>query len=98
MKSFNILIISTSTNSNNIRVFTLQGPRRSKKQVLELFEERVGNVKGLTLSKVYDKEAIMKYVTKEDTRVDGPFSVGKNDAMRLEYESATLNDWQSDLF
>ena len=40
--------------------FTLVGPRISKKQLLERFQEIFNNVSGLTLSKTYDSKAAMK--------------------------------------
>lgn len=77
---------------------TLLGPRKSKKQLLELFGSEFGNVAGLTLSKVYSQEAVLKYVMKEETRIDGPFLAGRENKYRLEFESAELLDWQSDLY
>ena len=79
-------------------VLTLVGPRQSKKQVLELFKNRFRNVAGLTLSKVYDKEAIMRYVTKEETRVKGPFFAGCQEKYTEKFMSADLHPWQKDLF
>src|SRR6056300_575019 len=53
--------------------FTLVGPRISKKQLLERFQEVFNNVSGLTLSKTYDSKAAIKYASKIDSRVKGPF-------------------------
>ena len=49
------------------------------KQLLNLFEENFKNISGLTLSKIYDKKAAMKYASKEETRIKGPFYVGKKE-------------------
>ena len=49
--------------------FTLVGPRLSKKQLLERFQEIFNNVSGLTLSKTYDSKAAMKYASKIESRV-----------------------------
>lgn len=78
--------------------FELIGPRQSKKAVLELFEEHFKNVSGLTLSKVYDKEAIMNYVQKEETRIEGPFFVGKKEKFDENYSRCELRPWQKDLY
>lgn len=45
------------------------GPRLSKKQLLERFQEIFSNVSGLTLSKTYDSKAAMKYGSKIESRV-----------------------------
>ena len=55
------------------------GTNVSKKQLLNLFEENFKNISGVTLSKIYNKKAAMKYAYKEETRVKGPFYVGKKE-------------------
>ena len=45
-------------------VFTLDGPRLSKTKTLDLFKENFSVTAGLTLKPVYDKVAILNYVTK----------------------------------
>lgn len=42
--------------------FTLSGPRQSKKSTLLTFENRFKNAYGLTLSKVFDKNASFDYI------------------------------------
>ena len=39
----------------------------------------VKNVNGLILSKIYDKKAAMKYASKIESRVKGPFYVGQRE-------------------
>jgi|GEM_PF-2787364 DNA repair protein RadC len=78
--------------------FTLVGPRVSKKQLLEQFQEIFNNVSGLTLSKTYDSKAAMKYASKIDTRVRGPFYVGQKENYSEEYASMDLRQWQKELF
>jgi len=78
--------------------FVLSGNRLSKKQLLNSFEESFGNVNGLTLSKVHNKEAVMKYVSKKDTRVKGPFYVGKKEKFDEKYASMILRPWQKKLY
>nr|ULD16019.1 hypothetical protein [Cylindrotheca closterium] len=78
--------------------FTLVGPRISKKQLLERFQEVFNNVSGLTLSKTYDSKAAMKYASKIDSRVKGPFYVGQKENYSEEYSSMNLRQWQKELF
>ena len=59
--------------------FTLVGPRVSKKQLLERFQEVFNNVSGLTLSKTYDSKVAMKYASKIESRVKGSFYVGQKE-------------------
>lgn len=77
---------------------TLDGSRKSKKQTLELFQKHFKNISGLTISPVYDKIAISKYVTKSEGRIEGPFFVGKSNTYDMKFYSAILRDWQSELF
>src|SRR5210317_1320844 len=78
--------------------FTLVGPRISKKQLLERFQEVFNNVSGLTLSKTYDSKAAIKYASKIDSRVKGPFYVGQKENYSEEYSSMNLRQWQKELF
>ena len=79
-------------------VFTLQGKRDSKKGVLNRFGERFKNVSGLTLSPTYNKLASSSYVTKEETRVEGPFYCGKSERYDPKYGEKKLSDWQHLLY
>jgi len=78
--------------------FTLVGPRLSKKQLLEQFQEIFSNVSGLTLSKTYDSKAAIKYASKIESRVKGPFYVGQKENYSEEYASMNLRQWQKELF
>jgi len=79
-------------------VFTLEGPRSSKKSVLRLFEERFKNVSGLTLSRPHCMSDAVNYVTKTETRVEGPFYAGKRNMFNAKFaESTKLRLWQQDL-
>jgi peptidyl-tRNA hydrolase len=87
--------------SNKIHIqgaFTLDGTRRSKTAVLELFKESFKNVKGLTISPVYDKFAVQAYVTKSEGRVKGPFYVGNKELFEMNSSKSKLRDWQLDLY
>lgn len=78
--------------------FTLVGPRVSKKKLLEGFQENFNNVSGLTLTKTYDSKAAMKYGSKAETRLKGPFYVGQEENYSEEYASMSLRQWQRELF
>ena len=73
-------------------------PRVSKKQLLERFQEIFNNVSGLTLIKTYDSKAAMKYASKIESRVKGPFYVGQKENYSEEYAEMTLRQWQRELF
>lgn len=77
---------------------TLIGIRKSKKDVLEVFKDRFKNVSGLTLSKVYDKHAILNYTTKLETRVSGPYYCGSLELHDQHYSNMELKTWQRDLY
>ena len=78
--------------------FNLLGSRVSKKQLLERFQEVFKNVSGLTLSKTYDSKAAMKYASKIESRVKGPFYVGQKENYSEEYAVMDLREWQRELF
>lgn len=40
----------------------------------------------------------MKYVSKKDTRVKGPFYAGKKEKFDEKYASMTLRQWQKELY
>ena len=79
-------------------VFTLDGPRQSKMAVLRMFEERFKNVHGLTPSRPHCISDALNYVSKEETRVEGPFHSGKKNMFNDKFANSTkLNLWQQDL-
>ena len=78
--------------------FTLVGPRVSKKKLLERFQEIFNNVSGLTLTKTYDSKASMRYASKTDSRLKGPFYVGQKENYSEEYAGMSLRQWQRELF
>lgn len=78
--------------------FNLIGSRKPTKDVLKLFQDRFKNVSGLTLSKVYDKDAIMKYNTKLETRVSDPVYCGSLEVHDIAYSNMDLKPWQRDLY
>lgn len=89
----------TVANKNHYQgAITLIGPRQSKKAVLELFKDTFKNVNGLSLQKVYDKESLMSYVTKSDTRIEGPFIGGTKEKYDQEYADLRLLEWQAELY
>lgn len=76
----------------------MTGVRQSKISLLKLFQEYFKNTSGLTLQKSHDKEALTKYVTKNETRVEGPFYCGKKEKFDLKMSNISLRNWQLDLF
>lgn len=78
--------------------FEIIGPRVSKKQLLLKFQEEFENVAGLTLTKARSMDDLIKYSSKEDTRIEGPFFVGKKEKFDEKYSHSKLNLWQEDLF
>lgn len=78
--------------------FTLTGIRQSKISLLKVFQEHFKNTSGLTLQKAHDKDAVMRYVTKNETRVEGPFYCGKKEKFDLKISMLSLREWQLDLF
>ena len=78
--------------------FTLTGVRQSKIGLLKIFQEDFKNTSGLTLQKVHDKEAVIKYVTKEETRIEGPFYCGKKEKFDLKMSTMSLRNWQLEFF
>jgi hypothetical protein len=79
-------------------VITLEGPRISKTTLLNTFKTRFKNDFGLTISPVSNRVAIDKYCTKEETRVSGPYYVGKNQNYDEIMANAKLKKWQQKLY
>lgn len=85
--------------ANKLHWLTFSGSRQSKKTVLSLFHELFKEISGLTLSKTYSKDAAEAYVTKIETRVEGPFYTGKKNKFNEEFaNSMILKPWKDDLF
>ena len=78
--------------------FNLIGSRKPQKDVLQLFKDRFKNVGGLTLTKVYDKHAMLAYNTKVETRVSGPYYCGSLELHDIAYSNMELKPWQRDLY
>lgn len=78
--------------------FVLSGNRVSKKCLLNLFQKKFENISGLTLSKLYDKKAAMKYASKYETRIKRPFYVGEKQKFDESYAKLILQPWQNQLF
>jgi len=72
--------------------------RQSQISLLKLFEDYFKNVSGLTLQKAHDKNAVLKYVTKNQTRLEGPFYCCKKEKFDVEISMMSLLDWQLDLY
>lgn len=79
-------------------ILTLSGPRQSKTYVLSLFAARFKNIAGLTLQPQYSSEGGEQYVTKNDTRISGPYYCGKKEKFSTEFSEKKLTVWQSELY
>ena len=75
----------------------LDGPRKSKKSVLNLFREYFDNVNGLTLAKTHSKTDAFSYCSKEETRVGKTYRGGKMNNYDEELAEIQLRQWQQDL-
>jgi hypothetical protein len=78
--------------------FTLIGPRKSKSYVLKTFEKRFSNISGLSIQIISNLEATLKYTTKSETRVAGPWYCGSLEIHDETYENMDLRPWQHDLY
>lgn len=79
-------------------MLTLAGSRTSKTEVLKLFAGQFKNTSGLTLSPVFDKLALSKYVTKEGTRESGPYFCGREELFDQDFAAMELRPWQKQLY
>lgn len=91
--------LERGTNTHRLHYqgrFILNGSRKGKKRLLELFQE-IGDVKFLTFDPeiVYDST---KYCTKAETREEGPYYVGTNAyKTKQQPKEITLRMWQEQL-
>lgn len=76
----------------------LSGSRKSRSQLLELFKSCFQNVAGLTLSRIYDKDAAMAYACKIETRISGPYFIGRYEQYDEKMAEMKLKTWQQDLY
>ena len=56
----------------------LSGPRISKRKLLNTLKDNFKNIGGLTLSKVFSKEAVLAYISKQETRQLSTVDCGSN--------------------
>ena len=57
--------------------FELSGPRISKRKLLDTFKDNFKNISGLTLSKVFSKEAVLAYTSKQETKQSATVYCGR---------------------
>ena len=79
-------------------IFILDGARTSKTGVLKLFAGQFKNTSGLSISPVFDKLALTKYVTKKETRISGPYYCGRQEQYDEEFAKMILSDWQKKIY
>lgn len=78
--------------------FELTGTRQSKKTVLDNFKKVFKNVGGLTLSKVFSKEAVLAYTSKQETKISETVYCGRKEMFDTKIESLCDKQWQKDMF
>lgn len=78
--------------------FTLIGTRKSKSAVKEDFKQRFKTIDGLTLKNTYKKDFTLRYTTKSETRIAGPWYCGSLEIHDENYENMDLRPWQHDLY
>ena len=76
----------------------LHGPRVSKKKLLDNFQENFKNIGGLTLSKVFSKEAVLAYTSKQETKVSETIYCGRKEMFSEEIQELLTKEWQHDTF
>jgi hypothetical protein len=70
----------------------------SGKKLRDIFRERFKNVDGLTTTPVCSRVGADNYCTKEETRVSGPYYVGKNQNYDEIMANTKLKNWQQQLY
>jgi len=78
--------------------FVLQGPRKSKGALLDIFKNVFHNVGGLSLRMAHDKDAVFEYCSKEQTRVGDTVYAGCKENYDTELSNMELRPWQRSLY
>lgn len=76
----------------------LSGSRQPKKELLDAFQRRFKNVGGLSLQKVFSKQAILSYTSKPETRVGETIYCGKKEMYNSEYKGLLTRPWQKHMY
>ncbi len=76
----------------------LYGPRVSKRKLLDTFKDSFKNIGGLTISKVFSKEAVLAYTSKQETRHSATVYCGRKEMFSTEIQSLLSKEWQTDVF
>jgi hypothetical protein len=76
----------------------LYGPRVSKKKLLDTFKDNFKNIGGLTISKVFSKDAVLAYTSKQETRQSATVYCGRKEMFSTEIQALCNKEWQRDAF
>ena len=76
----------------------LYGPRVSKRKLLDTFKDSFKNIGGLTISKVFSKDAVLAYTGKQETRHSATVYCGRKEMFSTEIQSFLSKEWQTDVF
>ena len=78
--------------------FELSGQRVSKIKLLDTFKDNFKNIGGLTLSKVFSKDAVLAYTRKQETKQSATVYCGKKEMFSTEIQELLTKEWQKDVF
>ena len=76
----------------------LTGSRQSKKALLDNFKASFKNVGGLTLSKVFSKEAVLAYTSKQETKQSETVYCGGKEMFDTKIQALCNKQWQQDAY
>ena len=65
----------------------LYGPRVSKRKLLDTFKDNFKNIGGLTLSKVFSKNAVLAYTSKQETKQSATVYCGRKEMFSTEIQA-----------
>jgi hypothetical protein len=69
-----------------------------KEKLLDTFKNNFKNIGGLTLSKVFSKEAVLAYTSKKETRQSATVYCGRKEMFSTEIQELLTKEWQTDVF
>ncbi len=65
---------------------------------MEKYKDNFKNIGGLTLSKVFSKEAVLAYTSKQETRQSATVYCGRKEMFSTEIQALCNKEWQRDAF
>ena len=70
----------------------------SKEKLLDTFKDNFKNIGGLTVSKVFSKEAVLAYTSKQETRKSATVYCGRKEMFSTEIQGLLSKKCQTDVF